>query len=325
MAFKIITEDPLNILSSTKHIVENGQYVFLNLDKIENIAEKVAQRIEQGFETAEEIFGNSGNFQNNVQLIFIEDVVNFCFWAEKNKEKWQVEWQGKVVNGGWYALKMCFERALTDKIPILDAKYLASITKRDAEKFFQSSNNTSIPLINERLKNLVEAGKILLEKYQGLFINALEEAGYDAIKLVQLIYDNFPSFRDVVTFKNNELFFLKRAQIVASDISYLCGKKLQNVEKLTAFADYKLPQVLRMFEVMEYTQRLADKIDKMTLIPAGSQEEIEIRATTIWVVELIRQHLKKYTASQIDNALWLMSQTIQDQTKPYHRTYSTFY
>jgi len=49
MAFKIITEDPLNILSSTKHIVENGQYVFLNLDKIENIAQKIAIRIEQGF------------------------------------------------------------------------------------------------------------------------------------------------------------------------------------------------------------------------------------------------------------------------------------
>ena len=55
------------------------------------------------------------------------------------------------------------------------------------------------------------------------------------------------------------------------------------------------------------------------------REEIEIRSATIWGVELIRQQFKNYNAAEIDNALWLMSQSFSKDTKPYHRTYTIYY
>ncbi len=120
--------------------------------------------------------------------------------------------------------------------------------------------------------------------------------------------------------------------------------ELRNLDKLTAFADYKIPQILRSLGVIKYTKQLANKIDSYELIQKGSEDENEIRAATIWAVELIRNEVekksersetlireglqKKYdfiTASHIDSMLWKMSQTKAKGEKPYHRTLTTAY
>ena len=89
--------------------------------------------------------------------------MNFCFWAGKGREKWKVEWpKGNLIDGGWYGLAACFDRALAENIPILDANYLASISDADVRNFFRSANNTEIPLIKERTNNLREAGRVLI-------------------------------------------------------------------------------------------------------------------------------------------------------------------
>jgi len=328
MFLEITTEDPLNVLSSTKKVVENARFVSLDPSKIKDLAKQVESKIESGLEEPEEHLGTKGNLKDNIQLVFIEEVVNFYFWAEKDKEKWRVEWQGKEIMGGWYGLKTCFERAIGEGVPILNPGYLVNISKQDVANLFRSSNDVEIPLLNERINNFRQAGKILLEKYQGHFLNVIEESNYNAIELVKLIYQNFPSFRDIHKLDEQEVFFLKRAQISTHDLNRVLvkqGKELKDMDKITACSDYKLPQMLRIYGVMEYNQGLSEKVDNYVLIPSASREEIEIRAATIWGIELIRQELEKYTASDIDFALWLMSQTKSKQAKPYHRTYSIYY
>lgn len=89
------------------------------------------------------------------------------FWAKKGRQKWQVEWpRERIVKSGWYALKSCFERALAEDIPVLNANYLLKITMTDVRGLFRSANNTEVPLLKERQKNLQEAGQVLLEKYR---------------------------------------------------------------------------------------------------------------------------------------------------------------
>lgn len=115
-----------------------------------------------------------------------------------------------------------------------------------------------------------------------------------------------------------------------SDLLVGSGKgELQNLEKLTAFADYKIPQILRRLGILEYSQELSAKIDNFELIEPGSKEEIEIRANTIWAIELLKQELKKkyefVTSSHVDSMLWLMSQTKTSDENPYHRTLTTAY
>jgi hypothetical protein len=325
----ILQKDPFGILGSTKGIAERPEFVAINKNNLNEVAKRVAGKINSGLEAAELSFGSAGKFEDDIQLVFFEDVVNFSFWSEKNQPNWSVEHPvGETASGGWYSLIACFKRALDQKIPVLDAEFMENLTLQDCKKIFHGKNNVDIPLVNERKQCLNEAGAVFKKDFGGKFINLIKNAEYDAIKIVKLIYDKFPSFQDEATFKAQKVFFLKRAQICANDISLVFGKhqkgKIKNIDALTAFADYRLPQILREYGAISYSKDLAERVDNYIQIPAASREEIEIRAATIWCVELIRQRFAKYTAAQIDNALWLLSQERAD-TKPHHRTRTIFY
>jgi len=58
---------------------------------------------------------------------------------------------------------------------------------------------------------------------------------------------------------------------------------------VTAFADYKLPQVLQHVGILQYSPSLEHKVDNGIFLEAGSPEELEIRENTIWAVELIKR------------------------------------
>jgi hypothetical protein len=85
MEFKILTSDSFHILSSTKKVVENLKFITINEDNLDYTTKKIIDRLEKGLDTTEMGVGNTGIYENDVQLVFIEDVVNFCFWAEKTK------------------------------------------------------------------------------------------------------------------------------------------------------------------------------------------------------------------------------------------------
>lgn len=324
MKFEITLPDPLNVLSSTKPVVESLKYVEIHEENLDNVCGILSARLKKGTILEEMNFGNTGNVEDNVQLIFLEDVVNFCFWAEKGKAKWEVEWPKGVKADGWFALTKCFERALAQKVPILKAEFLENLTFDEASSVFLGIPGAEIPLFQKRVENLREAGRVLGEKYEGKFVNVLKKAEYDAIEIVRCLLKDFPSFRDIARWNDKEIYFLKRAQICAQDLSYLKELKIKNINILSSFADYKIPQILRRFGVISYNSYLADKIDNYILISSGSSEEIEIRSATIWCIEIIRQKLGRYAPAEIDNALWLLSQD-KSNVKPYHRTYSIYY
>lgn len=327
---KASSPDPFEILKTTQKVLRQARDVELSTTKINKVSSLIKNKLKDGLSENEYALGLTGDYETDAQLLFIEDAVNFCFWAEKDRKKWTVEWsKGNIVNGGWYGLLAVFERARAEKIPILDPEFLSRLTRNEVKKIFRGSdNNVEIPLIEKRLNNLIEAG-VGLRKFNGKFINLIEKANFDAIQIVKLVYDNFPSFRDEAEYKGDKVYFLKRAQIVANDCSYLNRNstrvRIKNLDKLTAFADYKIPQILRQFGIIKYSKNLAKRVDSYELIPAFSAEEIEIRAATIQGIKLIKQNLKTYSASQIDNTLWLLSQNQSAIEKPYHRTYTIFY
>jgi len=329
MEFKIDRPDPLGILRSTKKVVETAKFVSIKNENIDKISNRIKERFEKGIGSQEIGVSPIENMENSLQLLFLEDVVNFCFWPDEGTPKWQVETiDEKITSGGWYSLQACFERGLKNRIPILDAHYLSSIFLEDGSQFFKGINNVQIPLLQERVNNLREAGRILADKFNGKFINVIHAADYDAIKLAKLIIEKFPSFRDVSVLDGKKIFFYKRAQIVAQDISYIfrsLEKQLTNLEQLTAFADYKLPQILRMYGVLEYEKNLVERIDNYVQILHDSREEIEIRSATIWSVELLRCYLPNMTIANIDNTIWIISQDVQGEARPYHRTRTIYY
>jgi hypothetical protein len=72
-----------------------------------------------------------------------------------------------------------------------------------------------------------------------------------------------------------------------------------------------------------------EKVDRMVQLDPGSEEEVEIRASTIWAVDLIRKEMKRLgkevRASEIDWLLWNLGQDDSYRAKPYHRTVTIFY
>ena len=190
-----------------------------------------------------------------------------------------------------------------------------------------------IPLFEQRLENVHEVGRVLLEHYDGQFANAVEQADHSAVRLVLLLVQQFPSFRDVASYRGHEVRFFKRAQICVADLHGSFGGKgygsFTDLDQLTAFADYKVPQVLRHFGVLEYHPSLATRINKQELLAPGSEEEIELRAATIWACELLRREIvyitdNTMTAAEVDSHLWHIGQNIPEM-KPYHRTRTIYY
>src|SRR3989344_3722425 len=236
--------DPLGIRTTTALVVRNSQLASLNRDKLKKFSQILNKRIQERKLLTETQFSHSAL---SPQLVFIQDAINFCFWAKKGQPKWTVEYPAGVVHNGWYALTACFERANAEGIPILDVNFLESITETDVRHILRGKGQSEAPLLNERTAILREVGKILNRHFAGLFDNILKQANNDAPQIARTIITRFPSFNDFSILKDKTINFQKRAQLCAYDLSLLPTLRITNTDHLTAFADYKLPQILRSF------------------------------------------------------------------------------
>ena len=329
-------DDTLGVLSSTRAVVEQGENVWINQERLEQLASSWAQNEESSEELDEALWNERYHFNDNTQRtanwVLLLDALNFCFWAEKGQPRWQIEYQGERLNGYW-AEAASLKRAVEAGIPLWDAHYLSAMSKEDLAAIFHGvEGSPPIPLFERRLENVREVGRVLVERYEGQFARLIEQAKGSAPRLAGLLAEHFPSFNDVANYRGKEARFYKRAQICVADLYGTFGGKqwgaFADIDQLTAFADYKLPQVLRHYGVLEYSPALAERIDNEELIPAGSEEEIEIRAATIWASELLGRAMARQghpvTAAAIDQRLWLLGQSISDM-KPYHRTLTFYY
>jgi len=115
----------------------------------------------------------------------------------------------------------------------------------------------------------------------------------------------------------------------------LKGKGLgcfDDIAEITMFADYRVPQILQAKGALKYSHDLEEAIMKKTIIPAGSAQEIEIRACTVQAVELVKASLRNHHGMvrfsiQVDWFLWEEGEkkAIANQLPPHHRTITTFY
>lgn len=279
--------------------------------------------------------------------IFALDALNFCFWAQGDdpNHRWKIAWRGEI-HDGYDALAAALSRAAERGIPVWDPHWLARIDRKALRAVLRPiTGSPGIPLFAERLQHLRELGSALLavpgDPQIPPVIRLLRLADGSAVKLVAEIVRRMPSFRDYAFWTRRDggsieahfVIFLKRAQILVADLAgALEGQPLgtfHDLDALTAFADYKVPQVLRNLGIIHYAPDLAARIDRRELIPAKSMEEIAIRAATVQACERIRLALatqeQQVSAYAIDWLLWKVGQTLPEGTAPYHRTVTIFY
>jgi len=319
-----------SIIDSIKPVIENSKFVRINeqaiLDFSRDVNSKEFDDSEFGPET---ILPKTATEEQQIALAIVYNSINFCYWGEP---KWRVQINGNFYDGSSGLLR-AVKKAIENGFNLLDPKYLKDLSEDDLAKILKG--NVEIPLFQKRLDLLRELGKNLLEKYEGIFKNVVEKAGGEAVKIVKLLASDFPKvFNDIANYHGQEVKFYKRAQLVPAhlfDLSKfgLISISLKGYNELTAFADYKVPQLLRKFGILEYTNELASKIDNKVEIPIGSDEEIEIRANTIWAIELatkiLREKFPQANAAKVDGIFWFKGQIKSPDDKPYHRTKTIWY
>ena len=268
--------------------------------------------------------------EESVRWIFTLDVLNHCFWPDPGDPVWTVIYNGESYSGYW-GLAASLKRALEQGFPITDPRFLSCISVSDLAEIF--SGRGRIPMFEHRLKNLREAGSIILSQLGGDIMSLLHASSGSAVQLAGRIVSHFPSFRDEALYASGKVYFWKRAQIFASDLSSAFGGQkwgeCHDMDRLTAFADYKLPQVLRELGIISYHPELAARIDALEYLQAGTGEEVEIRAMTVWAVEELRRSFqeggRKVTSPRVDNWLWQLGQMDAFRKRPYHRCRTIFY
>lgn len=113
----------------------------------------------------------------------------------------------------------------------------------------------------------------------------------------------YVGFRDHSLYKGRQVFLYKRAQIFASDLwGAFKGQgygEFYDIGSITIFADYIVPAVLRELGVLRYSSDLAGTIDANAEISSGSEEEVEIRACTIYAVEKMKDLIKAKFGKQV--------------------------
>lgn len=267
------------------------KFVFVDEKSLDHLARELSREIPQLPD-----WQISGVFPKNHRVfanhIFYECAVDFCFRSlEFPHEKFEV---GNFT--GSKAMGKCFYRHFGEN-PIKPGDILRITDSLEKTKeFFQGRNLP--PLLEERRTNLREVAQVLEERFRGNPLIFLEEARYQVSDfwnrsnpgIIFLLERNFP------TAFGQDRKFQKRANLLVMmyQSRALCSGgmllPLRDPENISPVIDYNIPNTLRHYGIMRYSEDLAKRIDKLEIIPKDSEEEFEIRSAAYYcAAELLRR------------------------------------
>ncbi|CAN8065225.1 unnamed protein product [Agarophyton chilense] len=267
----------------------------------------------------------SSSSPHALEWIFLVDTLNFCFWTPRAVEPFTVLYKSTPYTGYW-ALCAAVNRAIDEQIPITDPHFMTTVDHQTLSHIFRSATSTPIPLLEQRVHVLNQAGHVLETNFNSSVLFLIQSAHASSQKLIQLLVSNFQSYDDSFPFdalstsesyqlpateqsRPPKLCFFKRAQILVADIwaCFASSNKhhFDDIHQLTMFADYRVPQILVWLNALKYTDSLMSDLKSQLELQSGSRREIEIRACSIHAVELIRNELQL-----------LQSQTVVQQHNP---------
>ncbi|KAI9182956.1 hypothetical protein H9P43_003872 [Blastocladiella emersonii ATCC 22665] len=273
------------------------------------------------------------------EFIFFLDLMNFSFWHDDDTKPYTVAYQGKRYTGYW-SLCAAIMRALDEGVRITEAKVMRDVSEETLRRVFRGETDTQISLFDERLKAIREAGDVLMTRFNGSFVNLIREANGSVQSLMRLVLEHFPTFRDETTYRGERVAIYKRLQILPGDV-WACFEgaglgAFRDIDSLTMLADYRVPQALVHLGLLEYSPALLARLqDPAHRLASGDPVEVEIRAGSVWAVEVVRRRIvemieegeKAPTAVLLDFFLWDYAKTHPEDMAhiPIHRTRGIFY
>jgi len=277
---------------------------------------------------------------SGIDWVFFADTLNFSFWMPEDGPQYVVTYKDTTYTG-YLAMCAAINRALDRDVPLTDPKYFVNVDEAILGNLLVGDQNVPIPLLSKRVECLTEVGKVLMDKFNGSFNHVLSQCDNSATKLLELVLSNFNCFNDSAVFEESQVSFHKRAQILVADIWCLfegTGRGgFSNIEQLTMFADYRVPQSLQHYGVIKYSSMLGEFLKQDKLLEPGHRWEQEIRGCSIEAVERVTKRVREELESKgvkatvnsilVDQFLWGYRREHFEVMKsiPYHKVRSIYY
>jgi hypothetical protein len=252
-----------------------------------------------------------------VDFVLTATCVNFAFTDFATRQRWEIVHDGRVLADA-DGMHFCLQRALAEDVPVLDGAWLAEVTEDDLRRIFRGGNG-ELQLLDQRTGIWREVGETLVERYDGRFSSVFGSAGSCA-EFLDVLTRDFPRFDDTALYGGDAVRFWKLAQLSVWILQATLpgGAGFDDLDRLTAFADYIVPAALRVLGITRYSDELEAAIREGRLIEAGSPWEVEIRAHTIYACEELTKRVNELRppelqaiVPQVDARLWV----------PFHRTH----
>ena len=318
------------VLSSVSKAVDQLEYLSINKDSIESVADWLAYE-EFPFPINAAAKDDADDF---IRATMFMNTLNFAFTDFDKCIKYEINEEGRILSDS-EAMYFQVNNAISSGIKLIEGNVMASITLKQLETIFVG--NIEMPMLKERVEILNEVGQKLVDDYEGDWINFINNGPKKLYSngdgLIERLIIEFPRFDDSSQFKGSNVKFYKLAQlafwVIHAELSGSNYFKIEDMNSMTAFADYIIPVALNLKKITTYTPQLDQKIKSGELIERDSNEEIEIRIASIYTTALLTESInekrpegKAIIIPQLDYRLW---KNYHATHYPHHLTYTTMY
>lgn len=322
------------VLDSMRPVIENSGDVRTHVDRIVEVAGWMAYEELPMPDYVLPLGLGENNADEAIDFILTATCIDTAFTDFSSHVKFQVEYAGRNWSDS-DALFACMKRALDHGTPILDGHFLAQVARPEMDKLF--AGNIELPMLDEKTGIWQQVGAVLEARYGGRFHSFVKSCSpklYDAGNgLVERLVEEFPRFNDVGQYDGHSVKFYKLAQLgiwfLYSSLRKADRFRLEDLDRMTAFADYIVPVALRLLGITSYSEELERAINSYRMLPRDSRWEVEIRAHCIYATALLAEEINKFRPSdqqvivpQVDARLWTHYHTTW---WPHHLTKTIMY
>ena len=318
------------VLHSIRPVIENLENVSIDHVQLTTEAKKLST-VNYEIKVANNQDKRPEDIIRKTMLI---NTLNFAFTDFESQIKYALN-VGDNTFSDTDAMVYQIDQAVEVGIDFYDGHYLRDITETTFKSIFRA--NIEMPMSKEKTDVLNQVGQILVEEYKGDWLNFVKSGPKKLYQngegLIERLVSQFERFRDTSIYLGEKVHFLKLAQLAFWGIHRELGKYddfyIEDMENMTAFADYIVPVALEKMKIITYSEKLKNKIEQGVLIESDSIEEIEIRAATLFVtaqlteaINKLRLDDEKIIIPQLDFKLWT---DFHANKSPHHLTKTIMY
>ena len=321
------------VVDSVNSLIKSSTYVKTDIDKIKRVASWMAYEEFPSKNSGQKSY-KKFEAEEHIKSTMLMSCINFAFTDFNTGVKYEVEHNGTVLSDSEAVIHQV-NNAISSGHDIADGEVMAGLSFKDLENIFVG--NIEMPMLKERVEILNNVGEKLVNSYEGSWIKFIDSCSpnlyHKGEGLVEKLVTEFPRFNDVINFAGNEVKFYKLAQLgywgIYASLNNPDLFEIEDIDRMSAFADYIVPVALRLFGVINYTDELENDINNGNEILAFSQKEVEIRAHSLYATALLTAEINKLRPSvksiiipQLDWRLW---KTYHATHWPHHLTKTIMY